>query len=76
MCSTPDLAATALVWVKSTYSGGDGGNRVEWAPTRAARHGLVPVRDSEDPYGPALGFSADAWTAFVTAIRDGELPTA
>ncbi|MEU4119651.1 DUF397 domain-containing protein [Kitasatospora sp. NPDC028055] len=34
----------------------------------------VPVRDSKDPHGPALVFSAPAWAAFVTAVREGDLP--
>ncbi|MER8102800.1 DUF397 domain-containing protein [Kitasatospora sp. NPDC094016] len=36
--------------------------------------GLVPVRDSKDPGGPALVFPAEAWHSFIVAIRDGELP--
>ncbi|WP_093787362.1 DUF397 domain-containing protein [Actinacidiphila guanduensis] len=36
--------------------------------------GLVPVRDSKDPHGPALAFTADAWTSFVEAVRTGEFP--
>ncbi|WP_121177598.1 DUF397 domain-containing protein [Streptomyces sp. 1114.5] len=32
--------------------------------------------DSKDPNGPALVFPTDAWTAFVAAIKAGELPTA
>jgi len=63
-------------WVKSSYSGGEGGNCIEWAPDRVAVTGAVPVRDSKDPHGPALVFGADAFTAFVTAVRQGEFPTA
>ncbi|MFF2117109.1 DUF397 domain-containing protein [Kitasatospora sp. NPDC058184] len=37
--------------------------------------GLVPVRDSKDPHGPALVFPAAAWEAFVKAVRTGGLPT-
>ncbi|MFF2079881.1 DUF397 domain-containing protein [Kitasatospora sp. NPDC058162] len=36
--------------------------------------GAVPVRDSKDPNGPALVFSASAWAAFVAAVREGDLP--
>ncbi|MGW3232387.1 DUF397 domain-containing protein [Kitasatospora sp. NPDC001095] len=36
--------------------------------------GLVPVRDSKDPQGPALVFPAAAWEAFVEAVRTGSLP--
>jgi hypothetical protein len=59
-------------WVKSTYSGGEGGNCIEWAPSHAAVTGAVPVRDSKDPHGPALTFGADAFAAFVQAIKAGE----
>ncbi|MFD8708718.1 DUF397 domain-containing protein [Kitasatospora sp. NPDC059648] len=38
--------------------------------------GLIPVRDSKDPHGPALGFSPAAWRAFVAGIRAGDFPTA
>ncbi|MFJ9843757.1 DUF397 domain-containing protein [Kitasatospora sp. NPDC101155] len=38
--------------------------------------GIVPVRDSKDPSGPALVFPAEAWTAFVTAIKAGNIPNA
>ncbi|MFE7531761.1 DUF397 domain-containing protein [Kitasatospora sp. NPDC057542] len=34
--------------------------------------GLVPVRDSKDPNGPALVFPATAWRAFIAAVREGE----
>ncbi|MEV7188145.1 DUF397 domain-containing protein [Kitasatospora sp. NPDC093102] len=36
--------------------------------------GLVPVRDSKDPQGPALVFADSAWGAFVEAVRSGEFP--
>ncbi|WP_335977109.1 DUF397 domain-containing protein [Streptomyces sp. CA2R106] len=70
MYTTPDL--TAAVWRKSSYSNGTGGSCVEVADDFP---GLVPVRDSKDPQGPALAFSADAWTSFVSAVRAGEFPT-
>ena len=62
-------------WVKSTYSGGEGGNCVEWAPDYALATGTVPVRDSKDPQGPALAFATDAFAAFVNAIKAGEFGT-
>jgi hypothetical protein len=71
MSTTPDLSNAE--WIKSTYSGGDGGQCIEIAPGFS---GVVPVRDSKDPQGPALVFPAEAWNAFVTAVRSGELPTA
>ncbi|MFE7561997.1 DUF397 domain-containing protein [Kitasatospora sp. NPDC057500] len=63
---------TGAQWRKSTHSG-QGGDCVEAAPDFP---GLVPVRDSKDPSGPALVFPADAWHSFVTAIQAGEFGTA
>ncbi|WP_461005747.1 DUF397 domain-containing protein, partial [Streptomyces capparidis] len=51
MNAIPDL--THAQWLKSTHSGNGGGNCVEWAPSHAPT-GLIPVRDSKDPHGPAL----------------------
>ncbi|MEU0471081.1 DUF397 domain-containing protein [Streptomyces olivaceus] len=50
------------IWLKSTYSGGGGGNCVEVAVCTEA----VLVRDSKDTSGPALTVSREAWTAFAT----------
>ncbi|MDT3397103.1 DUF397 domain-containing protein [Streptomyces sp. B1866] len=55
-------------WVKSSYSGGDGGNCLEWVPSAAAG-GSVPVRDSKTPHGPALTFPTGAWSAFVEGVK-------
>jgi len=62
-------------WVKSTYSGGEGGNCIEWAPDHAVT-GAVPVRDSKDPEGPVLVFGVDAFASFVSAVKAGQFPTA
>jgi len=69
---THDL--TSAPWHKSSHSSGDGGNCIEAAP--AFIPGAVPVRDSKDPQGPALVFGADAFAAFITAVKRGEFPTA
>ncbi|MFJ3792506.1 DUF397 domain-containing protein [Kitasatospora sp. NPDC090091] len=58
-----------LKWRKSTYSNGQG-DCIEVADGCTE---IVPVRDSKDPNGPALTFTADAWRAFVGAIHNGEL---
>ncbi len=50
------------VWRKSTRSGDNNGNCVEVAENLP---GIVAVRDSKDPAGPALAFSPAAWSAFV-----------
>ncbi|WP_329136099.1 DUF397 domain-containing protein [Streptomyces sp. NBC_01476] len=60
----PDL--THAHWLKSSYSDNNGGNCVEIAP---GFPGLVPVRDSKDPAGPALLFPTPAWHSFLTALR-------
>ncbi|MDI5973871.1 DUF397 domain-containing protein [Streptomyces sp. SL13] len=67
--NTPDLSR--VTWRKSSYSNAGGGDCVEWTPEFAAS-GVVPVRDSKNPSGPALAFSADGWTAFVGAVAAGE----
>ncbi|MEV7187741.1 DUF397 domain-containing protein [Kitasatospora sp. NPDC093102] len=64
-----DLSNAA--WRKSKFSG-DQGNCIEVADGFA---GVVPVRDSKDPDGPALVFPADAWAAFVAAVKSSELPS-
>ena len=64
-----------MSWIKSSYSGSNGGQCVEWAPTQVTVSGAAPVRDSKDPSGPALAFTPAAWSAFVAAVRTGELPT-
>jgi hypothetical protein len=69
MSSIPDLSGAE--WIKSSYSDGNGGNCVEWAP--AAMRGGVPVRDSKNPGGPALVFRVDAWSAFVAEVKGGRL---
>ncbi|MFE0593097.1 DUF397 domain-containing protein [Micromonospora echinospora] len=58
-----DLAGA--VWRKSTRSGGSGGDCVEVADNLP---GVVAVRDSKDPNGPALTFRAGTWSAFVRAV--------
>ncbi|TMU90927.1 DUF397 domain-containing protein [Streptomyces sp. DASNCL29] len=69
---TLDLSRTE--WVKSTYSSGDEGECVEFAPDIATTAGVVPVRDSKHPAGPALVFPVEAWTSFTSAVRNGEFP--
>ena len=66
---SPDLSGAA--WRKSSYSNANGGDCVEVADGFV---NLVPVRDSKDPSGPALTFTADAWTAFVAEVKAGAFP--
>ncbi|MEW1873473.1 DUF397 domain-containing protein [Streptomyces caelestis] len=53
--------ATELDWVRSSYSGAEGGQCVEVA----AAPGAVLVRDSKCPAGARLAVGAEAWTEFV-----------
>lgn len=53
-------------WVKSTKSGSNGGACVEVARNLP---GIVAVRDSKDPSGPALVVGPSAWRAFTAVIR-------
>ncbi|GAA1950196.1 DUF397 domain-containing protein [Kitasatospora viridis] len=55
-------------WRKSTHSQ-QGGACIEVADGFA---GVVPVRDSKDPNGSALVFSAAAFGAFIESVRAGE----
>ncbi|NYI06904.1 DUF397 domain-containing protein [Allostreptomyces psammosilenae] len=68
MSSHPDLRRAE--WRKSSYSNGGGGECIEAATNFP---GVVPVRDSKDPEGPALVFHASAFAAFVGAVKAGRL---
>ncbi|MEV5815447.1 DUF397 domain-containing protein [Streptomyces mutabilis] len=79
-----------LDWYKSSYSGGSGGNCLEVARWRKSSHSagdggdclevaadttdVVPIRDSKDPHGARLRFQAEAWSAFVGAIKAAPAP--
>jgi hypothetical protein len=62
-----------LTWVKSSHSGGQGGNCVEVA---ALPDGGRAVRDSKNTGGPVLVFTRGAWDAFLRGVRDGSLDPA
>ncbi|MGO4749578.1 DUF397 domain-containing protein [Streptomyces sp. 2MCAF27] len=64
-------ACTIKTWRKSSYSNGDGGHCVEVADNVL---GVVPVRDSKDPHGPALAFPVSSWSSFISAVKGGQLP--
>ncbi|MEU5783001.1 DUF397 domain-containing protein [Micromonospora lupini] len=54
-------------WRKSSRSGGSGGDCVEVADNLP---GVVGVRDSKDPTGPALTFAPATWAVFVADLKD------
>ncbi|WP_326688913.1 MULTISPECIES: DUF397 domain-containing protein [unclassified Streptomyces] len=55
-------------WFKSSYSNDQGGECVEGARLGG---GVMAVRDSKQPDGPAFAFRADVWSAFVTSLKGG-----
>ncbi|MET9093119.1 DUF397 domain-containing protein [Streptomyces cyaneofuscatus] len=57
---------TSASWRKSSYSNSDGGDCVEVSDDLP---GVVPVRDSKQPEGPAVIFGTTAWTAFISDVR-------
>ncbi|MGI5192128.1 DUF397 domain-containing protein [Streptomyces sp. CA-288835] len=56
----PNAAKTGFDWVKSSYSSGD-----QSCLEVAQVPGVVPVRDSKNPQGPALALAPSAWSAFI-----------
>jgi hypothetical protein len=61
------VSVISQTWRKSSYSNSKGGNCVEVAD---GFPGVVPVRDSKIPTGPALVVSAGAWSVFVGHVKD------
>ncbi|MFF4750433.1 DUF397 domain-containing protein [Streptomyces sp. NPDC002514] len=61
---------TKLAWRKSSYSNSDGGACVEICGGLDA---VVPIRDSKVPHRPALIIPNTSWSAFITALKDGNL---
>ncbi|BCJ38355.1 hypothetical protein Athai_58580 [Actinocatenispora thailandica] len=64
---SPDLSRAR--WRKSTRSG-NSGNCVEVAGNVP---GIVAVRDSKDPHGPALVVVPAAFAAFAAAVKSANL---
>ncbi|MGH3802873.1 MAG: DUF397 domain-containing protein [Pseudonocardiaceae bacterium] len=60
---------TGAQWRTSSYSNGNGGDCVEVADLPDGGHG---VRDSKNPTGSALVFTATEWVAFTAGVRAGE----
>ena len=56
------------VWQKSSRSGPYSDNCVEIAFV----DGAIAMRDSKQPDGPVLLFTAEEWDAFVEGAKDGE----
>ncbi|MFJ1745430.1 DUF397 domain-containing protein [Streptomyces sp. NPDC088116] len=66
--NTPNI--TTAVWRRSSCSNGGDATCVEWSPTYADAHGVVPVRDSKAPHGPVLLLSPTSWAGLVQLARN------
>lgn len=64
MSHSPELSTAR--WRSSSYSNTNGGECVEISDDFP---GVVPVRDSKNPCGPALVVEAAAWGAFVSSLK-------
>ncbi len=63
---TVDL--TGAKWFKSSHSSGG----TECVEVAFLADGVVGVRDSKNPTGPALVFTPGEWDAFTAGVREGE----
>jgi hypothetical protein len=59
--SDSSAIASSLTWIRSSYSGAEGGQCVEIA---AGTHAVL-VRDSKAVPGPVIRVSRDAWAGFI-----------
>lgn len=59
-------------WRASSYSSANG----QCIEVSEDFPGVVPVRDSKNPDGPALVVSADGWAEFVSAVKRRKFPAA
>lgn len=67
---TPAHDLNNAAWRRASYSGISSNNCVEVADGFS---GVTPVRDSKDPFGPALVFPAVSFAAFVAELKSGRL---
>jgi len=55
-------------WFKSSRSGG----KADCVEVAFLDGGMVGMRDSKNPTGPALVFTPSEWDAFSGGVKDGE----
>ncbi|GAA3584997.1 DUF397 domain-containing protein [Streptomyces osmaniensis] len=58
------MPSSSIVWHRSSYSNGMGGECLEVA----AGHEGVTVRDSKSTFGPQLTLSTAAWRGFIQTL--------
>jgi hypothetical protein len=66
---------TGAIWLKSSFSSGNGGARVEIAFVPGSKEGsdqVIAMRDARNPDGPVLIFTPAEWEAFSLGVQDGE----
>ena len=59
-----------VAWRRASYRSSNGGGCVEVASDPGT---TVAVRDSKDPDGPRLAFTAGDWRAFLRQVKDRQL---
>ncbi|OON72511.1 DUF397 domain-containing protein [Streptomyces tsukubensis] len=65
MTHIPNSSSTPFTWTAPKRSGGNS-NCVEVAHGIT---GVMPVRDSKNPAGPAIVFDDTAWNGFVNGLK-------
>ena len=70
MYSESSASLRGARWVKSTRSGGNGGTCVEVASNLP---GIIAIRDSKDPEGPALVVDPASFATFAEAVKSANL---
>ncbi|MFD1660870.1 DUF397 domain-containing protein, partial [Streptomyces caeni] len=55
-------------WTKSSYSAVNG----DCVEVKARGNSTIAVRDSKAPQRPALGFTAETWSAFILDVSRGQ----
>jgi len=63
---------SGVAWQTSSFSGTNG----QCVELGKGALDVVYVRDSKNPSGPALAFSAEAITSLLDAVKAGEFPAA
>lgn len=62
-----ESAGNEIAWRVSRYSAGNGAC-VEIAPVK----GIISVRDSKNPGGLVLAYTAETWRSFVRETKTGD----